>query len=316
MAAQFRVAYTPRMRIIAVFSLVFVLTSTHSVHAQTFGGVGSRAEGMAGAFVAVADDATAVYWNPAGIATGATFDLQVATGRESKLFVGAALPVLAASYYRTRDVTGLPTVSGSPDRQNGGSGEVQVRTLTTTNVGLTVVQTIVPGLVIGTTARMVRGTIDAFDTSTTVDLDAGAIVSAWDVRFGFTARNLREAEFQAGTTAVRMNRQLRVGAALTPRSLPTGVHGPFTLALDVDLTTTPDLRGKSRMAAAGGEYWVARGLVGARAGVRWSTLGDSHRAIAGGFTVRLPRSVHVDGHVTKDNELEQLDWTIGARVTF
>src|SRR5688500_15632893 len=151
MAAQFRVAYTPRMRIIAAFALIVVLTSPYSVHAQTFGGVGTRAEGMAGAFVAVADDATAVYWNPAGIATGATFDLQVATGREST-FVGAALPVLAASYYRTRDVTGLPTVSGSDDRQNGGSGEVQVRTLTTTNIGLTVVQTIVPGLLIGTTA--------------------------------------------------------------------------------------------------------------------------------------------------------------------
>ena len=34
------------------------------------GDVGTRAAGMAGAFVAVADDATAVYWNPAGMATG------------------------------------------------------------------------------------------------------------------------------------------------------------------------------------------------------------------------------------------------------
>src|SRR5688500_18540854 len=274
MAAQFRVAYTPRMRIIAAFALIVVLTSPYSVHAQTFGGVGTRAEGMAGAFVAVADDATAVYWNPAGIATGATFDLQVATGRESTMFFGAALPVLGASYYRTSDVTGLPTVSGSPDRQNGGSGEVQVRTLKTTNFGLTVVQTIVPGLLIGTTARIVRGTIDGLpsgdQTSTTVDLDVGAMVSAWDMRLGLTARNLREAEFQAGDAAVRMNRQFRVGAALTPRSLPAGVHGPFTLAVDVDLTATPDLRGKRRMAAAGGEYWVAKGLVGGRAGVSWS----------------------------------------------
>ena len=316
MVAQFLVAYTPRMRIITAFAVVLVLSSTHSVHAQTFGGIGTRAEGMAGAFVAVADDATAVYWNPAGIATGALFDLQVAKGRESNLFVGAALPVLGASYYRTKAVIGLPTVSGSPDRQNGGSGEVQVRTLSTTNAGITVVQTIVPGLVIGTTARMVRGTIDAFDPSTTFDLDAGALVSAWDVRFGLTARNLREPEFQAGTSTVRLNRQFRVGATLTPRSLPTGVHGPFTLALDVDLTETPDLQGNRRMAAAGAEYWVAEGIVGGRAGVRWSTLGDSHRAFAGGFTVRLPRSVHVEGQLTKDNELEEVDWTIGARITF
>lgn len=304
------------MRIIAVFAVFLVLSVPFSVHAQSFGGIGTRAEGMGGAFVAVADDASAVYWNPAGIATGATFDLQVSAGSDAKLFVGAALPVLAASYYRTRDVIGLPTVSGSPDRQNGGSGEVPVRTLTTTNVGVTVVQTVVPGLVMGTTARIVRGGFENADARTTVDLDAGAMVAAWDVKFGLTARNLREPEFEGPGGGVRMQRQFRVGAALAPRSLPAGVHGPFSLAIDVDLTTTPDVQGKRRMAAAGGEYWVAKGLVGARAGVRWSTLGDTHRAFSGGFTVRLPRSVHIEGQVTKDNEFEEAEWSIGARVTF
>ena len=37
-------------------------------------GVGARALGMGGAFVSLADDATAAYWNPAGIV--------LATGRE------------------------------------------------------------------------------------------------------------------------------------------------------------------------------------------------------------------------------------------
>ena len=36
---------------------------------------GSRAAGMGGAFVAVADDASAVYWNPAGFAAGSFFSL-------------------------------------------------------------------------------------------------------------------------------------------------------------------------------------------------------------------------------------------------
>ncbi|MEO6223141.1 MAG: hypothetical protein ABIP90_07805, partial [Vicinamibacterales bacterium] len=39
--------------------------------AQTgFEVIGSRALGMGGAFVAVADDPSAVFWNPAGLASG------------------------------------------------------------------------------------------------------------------------------------------------------------------------------------------------------------------------------------------------------
>lgn len=304
------------MWIIAVFALFLCFGLPLSVHGQSFGDIGIRAEGMGGAFVAVADDASAVYWNPAGIATGAMFDLQVSAGRAGPLFVGAVLPVLGASYYRTRHAIGLATVSASPDRQNEGSGKVQVRTLTTTNIGVTVVQTVVPGLVIGTTARMVRGGVETFGTRTTVDFDTGAMVSAWDVRFGLTARNLREPEFPSGGEQVRMHRQFRVGVALAPRSLPTGVHGPFSLAIDADLTTTPDVWGDRRTVAAGGEYWLAKGLAGARAGVRWSTLGDSYRAFSGGVTVRLPRSVHVEGQLTNSNESDETEWTVGARVTF
>ena len=41
--------------------------------AQIYESVGIRAQGMGGAFVAVADDATATWWNPAGLASGAYF---------------------------------------------------------------------------------------------------------------------------------------------------------------------------------------------------------------------------------------------------
>src|SRR5215212_1066894 len=43
--------------------------------AQTFDAAGTRAAGMGGAFVAVADDASAAYWNPAGFAAGSFFSL-------------------------------------------------------------------------------------------------------------------------------------------------------------------------------------------------------------------------------------------------
>ena len=43
-----------------------------------------------------------------------------------------------------------------------------------------------------------------------------------------------------------------------------------------------------------------RDVVGARAGVRWSTLATANPAISGGLTVRLPHSAFVEGHVTKE----------------
>ena len=54
----------------ALIAVVLTLAATDLAYAQ--GPVGTRASGMAGAFVAVADDATAVYWNPAGVATGSS----------------------------------------------------------------------------------------------------------------------------------------------------------------------------------------------------------------------------------------------------
>ena len=305
------------MRIPAVFALFLHLTLASSLRAQTLPGIGTRAEGMGGAFVAVADDATAAYWNPAGIATGATFDLQVSAGPDSApLFVGASLPVLGASFYRTRQLAGFTTVQTPADRQNEGSGEVPVRTFTTTNFGVTVVQTVAPGLVIGTTLRSVSADIDSVDGGTSFDFDAGGIVSVWNLRFGLVARNVREAEFQIESAVVRMPRQFRMGAALVPRSLPSGVHGPYSIAADVDLTTTQGLTGKRRGAAVGGEYWLFKGFAGLRGGVRWSTLGDSHRAFSAGLTVKLPKSFHLDGQVTEATEAEEGQWNAGVRVTF
>ena len=297
------------MRILALFTL-FLPTLAG---AQTFGGIGTRAEGMGGAFVAIADDASAVYWNPAGIATGATFDFQIARGKAdpgSTLFLGATMPVLGLSYYRTH------TVHASPDRQNDGSGKVQIRTLATANYGATFVQTVVPGLVIGTTARVVRGGVDPFDSRTTLDLDAGALASLGNVRLGITGRNLRQPEFDTDAGGVRVTRQVRAGVALAPRSLPDGVHGPFSLAFDADLTRTSGPDGDLRMAAIGGEYWFAHGHLGARAGVGWNTVNAPDRAISWGITVRLPRSFFAEGQLTKRAKGEDASWNIGMRVTF
>ena len=61
--------------------LVWVVLSAAPAGAQIFESVGTRAQGMGGAFVAVADDATASWWNPAGLASGATLNILYEHGR-------------------------------------------------------------------------------------------------------------------------------------------------------------------------------------------------------------------------------------------
>src|SRR4029078_385868 len=66
--------------------------------------VGVRAAGMGGGVTAVADDASAVYWNPGGLASGAFFGLTIdynTADRGSAGTIALATPPLGLSYYRT-----------------------------------------------------------------------------------------------------------------------------------------------------------------------------------------------------------------------
>src|SRR4029450_4010314 len=107
--------------------VAFVLAPVAAL-AQPFEGVGARAQGMA-AFVAVADDASAVYWNPGGLASGAHFSLRLdrteaetggsADGRGgggSGWLLALSAPVLGVSYYRLRSTIVSPTDRLSPTR--------------------------------------------------------------------------------------------------------------------------------------------------------------------------------------------------------
>src|SRR5689334_2552635 len=138
-------------------SLLFIaalMGCTAPAAAQTFEAVGTRAAGMGGAFVAVADDASAVYWNPGGLALGNMFTLVVdntLTRVEAKdvnhgsrdnagFLLALGTPVLGLGYYRLEANSVRP--SGAPTASPGDSPVrlVELNSLTTQNLGATFVQ--------------------------------------------------------------------------------------------------------------------------------------------------------------------------------
>jgi hypothetical protein len=272
-----------RGRLFGLFVAGAALVAPNLAFAQTqMESVGSRAQGMAGAFVAVADDATAPYWNPAGPATagpaGAVFDWTKFQESNRRSFFGS--------------VGAWPLGFSVQDQAAVVGGE----RFETRQYGLNLLQTIVEGLVVGANLKWVRGGVapDGTDVShsNAFDLDAGVMVDMQRVRVGLTAKNLRQASFERTSGSdVSLARQIRAGLAILPRD---GV----TLAVDLDLDTADLWDGPRRVLAMGGETRLTGRLMG-RAGVRWNFEDDDRRpAYSAGGSVRLSTSTWLDAHVT------------------
>jgi hypothetical protein len=326
--------------------------------AQVFEAVGQRALGMGGAFVAVADDATATYWNPAGLATGPVLDACVARtnvrrlpeagaagpgGETAATSLCIAVPALGFSYNKlratdvTRPFSSTDAVAG--DRQDLRTRVAGVSALDTTQVGVTLVQSLLPGVAVGMTVKYVRGH-SAFGeemadvaapelleragkrprlASATLDADLGVLVGTGSLRGGVAVRNLRAPAFETGSGAVlRLHRQVRAGAAFTPgrEALRHAADDGWILALDADLTLTPTSAGDRRMVAAGVERWFAGHRLGLRGGVRANTVGAARPAAAAGVSVGVRSGVLIEAHVTRGGQDADRSWGVGLRVGF
>ncbi len=294
---------------VSLVSLVVMLAPART-QAQTSDLVGVRAQGMAGAFTAVADDATATWWNPAGIATGAYFSAVLEYDRPRRLpddpirGLSLAFPALGLSYYRlplSQIASGTTTAMDAASRQQEGALSVY---------GASVGQSLGNHLVVGSTVKLVR----AGETKT--GLDVGAMASFGRARLGLMVRNAREIEFNSGTPdAWTLRRHARAGAAFTTGS--RGVVGQATLAVDADLTASTTRAGEDRRVAAGGEVWTSRRVLGLRGGFSASTIGDRRTALSGGVSVSVRSGTFVDAHViTGESGSGHRGWGAGLRVTF
>ena len=312
--------------------LVLVGAMTSPVSAQTsFEVVGSRALGMGGAFIAVADDPSSVFWNPAGLASGqpagATiewvrfrFGDQDATPsagpwRRSAKFVSLGtwpIGMSFANFDEVRLVTDL-------------DGNLQSQRFSTKHYGATVLQTLVDGLVIGTTVKYVRGTVasgpvlesavgDALDagadrdgvSSGAFDIDAGAMFDGRVFRLGWTMRNLRSPSFKGPAgTAMELKRQSRVGLAIFPAD-------GLIFALDLDVNTADLSTGPRRTLAAGAEHVISPRFA-VRGGARWNLEGARTTVGSVGASIAIKPGSWLDGHFTYGRARGERGFGFGLR---
>jgi hypothetical protein len=271
---------------------------------------------MAGAFTAVADDATATWWNPAGLATGAYFNAIIEYGRltdsdGTRRGVSVAFPALGLSYYRMTVSEMQPagsTAGSAGSRQDPAA--LNVRSVDLSQFGATVGQSVGRYVVVASTLKLLRAAGD-----TQAGLDLGSMAALGPLRLGVMLRNVTEPTFGAGDAAVTLRRQVRGGAAL---SVPgrTSLFAGATLAVDADFRSVPSALADERRVAVGAEVWLWKRAIGARAGISGSTVGDSRTATSGGISAMVRQGLFVEGQLTGGSDVTRRGWTTALRVTF
>jgi hypothetical protein len=305
-----------RPALIGAFGVFTCLAATPVLAQQVFESVGSRALGMGGAFVAVADDGTAAFWNPAGIALAPKGSVAVEwdrfqTGNQNQ--PPAPGPTARSASFATFGSSNFnlsyATLQGA-DLVTTPTGTM-AELLKTTQYGATVLQAVAPGVILGSTLKLVRGFAASEaavgptgsnalsqvsslqgQTVTRFDFDVGLMVDMKQVRLGLTAKNLEEPSFpEPQGTPFTLHRQVRAGLAVLPAN-------GLTLALDFDLEPI-DLRGgPRRMIAFGGEDRLSQRFA-LRGGLRWSVTGDRQLVGSAGLSVALRQGAWIDGHYTQ-----------------
>jgi hypothetical protein len=291
-------------------SVLFFVSVSSVASAQTTDVIGIRAQGMGGAFTAVADDATAWWWNPGGLAAGPFLNGLIEFARphtstsESVRGISVAYPALGFTYYRLplRQIRiSASTESSAINRQDD---EAALRVY-----GATVGQSFGSHLVVGTTVKILH----ADDTNVTFDV--GVMTSFGPLRAGVTMHDLTEPSFGSGPTTFTLDRTARLGVALT--SGKRAAIGSATLSFDADVTTTHDpLFGDDRRMALGGEAWSKGNRVGFRGGVNWNRAADQGAELSGGLSFAIRSSSFVDAYVVGGDETVRHGWGFALRVTF
>jgi hypothetical protein len=341
------------LRILAVFGTASLL-SARALFGQSFPAVGTRAAGMGGAFVGVADDASAIYWNPAGLAAGSYFTLVLDDGsgeavpdrsplghENSSFLLGLAMPAIGLGYYRLHSstvghgITLIPEDGAVSSRNLTAATELRLDSLITHHGGITLVQSLWQGVSVGTTLKIVRGIAastavtaalagEALDADASellgkatnrFDLDVGLMAAGGPLKVGLTVRNVTEPEFETAGSARELTLERQARAGLS-----YAVSSNWMAAVDFDLLKTRDAFGDRRDVALGVEgRLTARAMV--RSGLSLNTAdtsdgSDPRRAYSVGASYAVKASVYVDGQFTTGNDAAGRQWGVAARFVY
>jgi hypothetical protein len=259
--------------------------------------VGVRAAGMAGAFTAVADDATAAAWNPAGLASGSYFTGAIDGSRfdrQSALFAGFGSPPLAVTYVRS-------ATAEVSNRRN---------MLVTHNFGVSLVQSLGDtGIAVGTTLKVVHGVTSAEGvpsmSGNAFDADVGVMVSGGLGQIGLAVRNIAQPSFGG----IQLDRKVRAGVSVH-------VNDRTTLAGDVEFTKAATVSGVWRDAAVGAETHPV-GRLWLRGGLHWNTAGQGAAPIvAFGASYAIRGALVADAQASAGSAHGNRGWGIGLRFGF
>jgi long-subunit fatty acid transport protein len=179
-------------------------------------GAGARAAGMGDAFTAIDNDATAAYWNPAGLASMES--AQISVSHNSALVdtqyqtINAAIPVaknvMAASIYRMDH----GSIEGyNVDNEKTGSFDAG-----SLAVGLTLSRKLSDNLLVGVSGKYVSESIES-ESAATFAGDVGVILKERlfnRFNFGFSMQNLG-GKMTFVQEAESLPRTLRAGASTT-----------------------------------------------------------------------------------------------------
>jgi hypothetical protein len=336
----------------AALAALAVLSFVPAARAQPYESVGIRAQGMAGAFVAIADDATATWWNPAGLATGAYLDSVIEYGvdqrprtpasashlvpaRETRARgIAMVFPAAGLSYYRIQisEIRPLgPIAEQGSGRENQGAVGARLRTVVLSQYGATIGQSLSNHLVLASTLKLVRGSVastlaapaDATfekavklegETDTHTDLDIGALATFGIVRLGASMKNVRTPSFGPDDDVEELQRRGRAGIAVVLK--PARVLDQISFAADMDLTESSSVTGDAKYLAGGAEAWLFGRRVGLRGGVSKNRIGSRLRSPSGGVSLAFRPGSYLEGQYTAGSDESRRGWGFDLRVTF